>query len=113
MRLAASSSSLPGIVPAVWEPSPWRLLPSIPMRPPRRFGRLASTSARRKLSSRPLPALPAGHSELATKADLKDFATRGDLAAGLARLEARIYLAFLAFALANAALTVAIIKLLL
>ncbi len=55
----------------------------------------------------------AGHSELATKADLKDFATRGDLAAGLARLEARIYLAFLAFALANAALTVAIIKLLL
>ena len=51
----------------------------------------------------------AGHSELATKADLKDFATKADLA----RLEARIYLAFLAFALANAALTVAIIKLLL
>ena len=31
--------------------------------------------------------------ELATKADIKDFATKADLAADLTRLEARIYLA--------------------
>ena len=37
----------------------------------------------------------AGHEELATKADIKDFATKADLAAGLARLEARLYLALI------------------
>ena len=31
-----------------------------------------------------------GHGELATKADIKDFATKADLAAGIARLEGRL-----------------------